>query len=155
MKKKNIVALGGLVTLAALALGGYVYQKQSPLPQKDFYKFVNHDWLKKTEIPKDDVEISSFSELQASIDEELVKDLQDIAEGKLTTNQPAMESAAKFYNQLADEKTREKSGMEAGKPYLKDIENLQSLEDLKKVANQRLEMGLVMPFYSTPEGKKV
>lgn len=99
--------------------------------KNDFYEYVNEDWLKKATIPSDRSSISSFGELDLSL-EKLLKSLIEkwTQDRSSIPNDPYMKEYVKYYSMILDTKKRDELGWEPLRSFLNKIENLTSFKDL-------------------------
>lgn len=157
MKKKTKIILGtsGLV-LAGLAYAGYEFitPDETPIDSKatvssNYYQAINKDWLTQAEIPADQPSVNDFYLLSEDIKTKFSKDLENLASGKESSDLLGMSEFQEFYQLATDYEAREKAGIEPIKPFLKDIENLKSLDDLSQHIVERTKDGLAQPFAIT------
>ena len=101
-------------------------------PQDDFYNYVNGEWMKKTEIPSDRSRWGSFDELRKNTDKntlQILKEAQDDPKYKSGTDQ---RKALDYFASIMDVKGRDKAGVAPLLPYLKQIDQIKSKEDVRK-----------------------
>nr|WP_231961705.1 M13 family metallopeptidase [Urechidicola croceus] len=113
---------------------------QNVSPKEDFFKHVNGSWLENTEIPSDRTRWGSFDELRKKTDEDALAVLKEaIASGDSTlkdaqnVNVSDQMKAVNYFQTIMDTVSRDAQGIEPLKPYLKKIDELQSMADLQKL----------------------
>ena len=154
MKKKTkitLIACG--LALAGLGYGAYQLLTPSDTPidtnatvSSNYYQTINKDWLLEAEIPKDSPAINDFYEMDKEIRETFSTDLENLASGKESSDLAGMTEFIEFYNLATDYDAREKAGITPIQPFLDDIENLNSLDDLSQNMVTRTLDGLAQPF---------
>ena len=111
-------------------------------PSDDFFRYVNGNWLDKTEIPADRTRWAGFLELRKKTDADVLTILNEAIEQgnfpKIKDTQgneidSDQQKAVNYYESIMDTVTRNKQGIEPLKPYLKKIDELQSMADLQKL----------------------
>lgn len=100
--------------------------KNTPTNLKDdFSLYVNKDWLLNTEVPSGQIYISGTAEHKDILQKNIISVLEgkdaSFYEGKL---------AQTFYKTYIDMKTRNKLGVKPLMPFIKEIQNIKTLEDL-------------------------
>ncbi len=110
-------------------------------PNDDFFRYVNGNWLDKTEIPEDRTSWGSFNELRKNTDSDVLTILGDAikqdnfpklkdAQGNLT-RESDQKKAVNFYESIMDTVTRDAQGIDPLKPFLKKIDEIQNIADLE------------------------
>ncbi len=118
---------------------------RSVRPQDDFYRFVNGQWLAKTEIPSDRSNYGAF----ALLEEAAERDLRAIAEGAAKQNAAAGSEQQKigdFYASFMDEAAIESRGLEPLKDELTRVEQIASRQDLARYMGEAQRLGVAHPF---------
>jgi putative endopeptidase len=96
-------------------------------PKNDFFKYVNGNWLKNTEIPSDRTSWGSFNELRKKTDADALAILNDeiknedaeaLKDANSNTTITDQQKAVYIYKSYTDLETRNKNGIEPLKPYL-------------------------------------
>lgn len=149
-----MIGLGaGAIAVACLGIGVYSLSGEHEVPidekatvSSNFYQAINKDWIKKAKIPSDSPVQSVASEIQDNIDKDMMKDVENLVSGKETSDLLGMSEFIEFYKLATDYKAREKEGTAPIQPYLEEIENLKSLEDLSSNISQRTLEGLAQPY---------
>ncbi len=125
-------------------------------PQDDFYRYVNGNWLKNTEIPKSEGVWGSFSE----IDEFNRKTLKAILEESMKKRVGATKGSnwqliGDLYASGMDTVAIDKLGVEPLKPYFAEIEQLKNSDDLLKLmaSFQRASIRTPFTFYIYTDSK--
>ncbi len=99
-------------------------------PQDDFYNYVNGEWMKKTKIPSDRSRWGSFNELRKKTDINTIKVLDEALENQTYEKGTDQWKALAYYQTILDTATRNKQGIEPLKPYLEQIEKLQTKDEV-------------------------
>ncbi|MCF6278984.1 MAG: M13 family metallopeptidase [Flavobacteriaceae bacterium] len=110
-------------------------------PSDNFFKYVNGNWLKNTEIPSDRTRWSSFDELRKKTDADALAILKEaIANGESTLKDAAnvktmtdQQKAVNLFESIMDTVARDKQGINPLKPYLAKINKIQNIDDLQKL----------------------
>ncbi|QZE12238.1 M13 family metallopeptidase [Mycoplasma sp. Ms02] len=103
------------------------------LLKKDFYEYVNKEWLEQTEIPADRSSISSFAELDLHLEDLLKTTTKEWAQGKKTL--PEMKLIHEYvnlYKLILDGDKRAKETWEPAKKYFDELFDLTSFADIAK-----------------------
>ncbi len=106
-------------------------------PQQDFFRYVNGNWLAKTEIPADKGRWGSFDELRENADKQVLAIVQELA---AKTAEPGSDTQkiADFYRSYMDTATLDSLGLEPLKADFAKVDALTSHADLAKLwANYR------------------
>ncbi|QQK08784.1 M13 family metallopeptidase [Miniphocaeibacter halophilus] len=102
---------------------------ERPRLEDDFYEYVNYDWLKNNEIPADKASIGYMEQIQENIDANLKEELDKLLKVE-NIEDPIKNEMIKLYKMLLDFDNIDKLGTKPLEPYLKDIEKIQTIEDL-------------------------
>jgi len=105
-------------------------------PKQDFYNFVNGSWMKRTEIPDDQVRWGGFGVLRKSTDADVLKIIAKAKEsGKYTADTDQAKAIAIFESEL-DTIARNAAGIDPLKSALAKIEAISSVADFQNVMTQ-------------------
>ena len=105
-------------------------------PKQDFYNFVNGSWMKRTEIPDDQVRWGGFGVLRKSTDADVLKIIAKAKEsGKYAADTDQAKALAIFESEL-DTVARNAAGIDPLKPALAKIEAISSVADFQNVMTQ-------------------
>jgi len=126
-------------------------------PKNDFFKYVNGNWLKNTEIPSDRTSWGSFNELRKETDSVVLEiinrvindenaDLLIDAENKIPETS-SQQKAIYLYQSFSNFENRNKLGIKPLKPSLNDIEELKDLEGLQNYTTEMQSLGGKGDFY--------
>ncbi len=101
-------------------------------PQQDFFRYVNGNWLAKTEIPADKGRWGSFDELRENADKQVLAIVQELA---AVTAEPGTDAQkiADFYRSYMDIPTLDKLGLEPLKADFAKVDAVTSHADLAKL----------------------
>jgi len=94
----------------------------------NFYQTVNKSWLEKNAIPDDKIEVSSFSEIDDKVKSQSKEFFSEILKQK--NPNPEVKMMTDFYLSFTNMKERNKSGIEPLSKTLKQIDAIQSYEEL-------------------------
>ena len=140
--KKNLVYV---LTLSSLMVGfaqeeseetigiNLEYMDKSVKPSDDFFRFVNGNWLDKNEIPADRTRWGSFDELRKKTDDDMKVILNEALQNAAYTNETDQGKALNLYRSIMDTVSRNKLGIKPLEPYLKKINAVKNVSDLKKL----------------------
>ncbi|KAF1295594.1 peptidase M13 [Enterococcus sp. JM4C] len=117
------------------------------LLKKDFYEYVNYDWLKTAEIPADKPATGSFNELSVGIENLLMKEVKDMAQDIASAPSELMKEFLKYYQLATDFDAREATGTAPLLPLLNKIDSLQSFADLNAQFPEWTFTGMALPVY--------
>ncbi len=95
--------------------------------QDDFFLAVNHDWLANAEIAQGEVDTSSFAEREQEVQVELQAILNDD-----TLDSHEAKLVQRLYQDVMDMDTRNRLGVEPLMPYIDEIRNIRSIEELSE-----------------------
>ncbi|HHX69245.1 MAG: M13 family metallopeptidase [Miniphocaeibacter sp.] len=102
---------------------------EKPRLEDDFYEYVNYDWLKDNEIPEDKISLGYMEQIQENIDVGLKEELDNLVKAE-NIEDPVKNEMIKLYKMLLDFDNIDKLGTKPIEPYLKEIEEIQTVEDL-------------------------
>jgi len=114
----------------------------STTPKEDFFRYVNGQWLDKTEIPADKTSWGSFNELRQKTNDDVLSILNEaIEQGEFPKIKDAQgneidsdqEKAVNYYATIMDTVARNKQGLAPLNPYLVKIDELKTLKDLQEL----------------------
>ena len=112
--------------------------------QDDLFEYVNHDWLEKAVIPDDKPRIGGFSDLDVGVEEQLIKDLNEMCETGVYPND-YLKRACVLYKAVKDVKKRNKLG---AKPVYKTLARIYKLSSVSQL-NRNLK-DFVLERYPLP-----
>lgn len=111
-------------------------------PNDDFFRYVNGNWLDKTEIPDDQTSWGGFNQLRKATDADVLTILSDAieednfpklkdAEGNLITSD--QQKAVYYYQSIMDTVARNEQGIKPIQPFLTKIDEVKNLNDLQEL----------------------
>jgi len=109
------------------------YMDKSVKPSDDFFRFVNGNWLDKNEIPADRTRWGSFDELRKKTDDDMKVILNEALLNPTYTDNTDQGKALNLYRSIMDTVSRNKLGIKPLEPYLKKINTVKNVSDLKKL----------------------
>ena len=109
------------------------YMDKSVKPSDDFFRFVNGNWLDKNEIPADRTRWGSFDELRKKTDDDMKVILNEALQNPAYTNETDQGKALNLYRSIMDTVSRNKLGIKPLEPYLKKINAVKNVSDLRKL----------------------
>ena len=101
------------------------------LASQDFFQFVNGTWLKNTEIPADRSRWGSFDELRKKSSENVLSVLSEAMESDKYSAGTDQHKAVTFYKTAMDTIQINKMGLSPISPFLKEIENISTTEEVQ------------------------
>lgn len=131
------------------------YRSSDIKPSVDFYQYVNDGWLKETQIPADQSNYGSFSEL----DDEAKAAIRALIEEAAAKNAPVGSESQKvgdFFKSLTNIEHRNSLGMEPIKSLLDPIEKVKSKKQLDQAVARLFRIGLAGPFaaFVSPDARQ-
>ena len=119
------------------------YMDTTVRPQDDFYRYVNGKWLDETRIPPDRSRWGSFDELRKQTDLNVLSLLQEAVREKRYEPHSDEGKALTYFQSYLDSTRRAQTGIFPALPYLKQIDALQSKNELTGV------MAAHEPYFSS------
>lgn len=102
--------------------------------QDDFYEVINKEWISKTKLDKGDVSYSTFEELASNVNKKIYKIIMDIQCNRDRYDKNSDElKILKLYENYLDNQARNKAGIMPIEKYMKDIDNINTIDDLRKI----------------------
>ena len=124
------------------------YMDLSVNPGDDFFRFVNGTWYDNTEIPNDRTRWGSFDELRQNTDKDALAILKKAAEAHDLDAKSDQAKAVALFETYLDDATRNSVGVTPLKPYLDQINAIQTPADVTKLINDLADEG-GLGFYSS------
>lgn len=115
-------------------------------PQDDLYEAVNGEWLEKAVIPDDRPTTGGFADLDQGVEKLLMKDFEEFASGKKTTDILEAKSAIELYKKYIDVKRRNEEGIKPILPLLDEIKSLKDMKELNEKAHKLSLDSMPLPF---------
>ncbi|MDR0846114.1 MAG: M13 family metallopeptidase [Lactobacillales bacterium] len=97
--------------------------------KNDFYEYVNHDWLEKTEIPADKPVIAAFSQIDEDVEKLLIEDLRQFAAGEKVYEDENFKKFIQYYQVALNVEERNRLGATPIKGLLDEVEALNDFAD--------------------------
>jgi len=115
-------------------------------PKEDFYKYVNGNWLKKTEIPSDRTSWGSFNELRKKTDDDVLAILEEEMKNKALKDSKQKEitdqqKAVYLFQSYTDLATRNKNGIQLIMPLLKKVDQIKNIKDVQNFMTETQPYG--------------
>ncbi len=104
--------------------------------QDDFYKFINENWEKRTQIPSTKPAWGSFTELFEKNQDFLKEMINGLKKKKLSENSDEKKILA-LYNSYSDMKRRNKEGIS---PLKKDLDRINAIKNIKDFEKYTIEV---------------
>ncbi len=125
-------------------------------PCKDFFRYANGGWIRRSEIPADLPRWGSFNELQEQNYAALKDVLTEAARSASSAQDANARKLGTFYGTCMDSSTVESAGITPLEEELKRIEGIKSREDVESAIGRLHRMGIpaAFAFRSTPDAKK-
>ena len=121
-------------------------KKETARIQDDLYQHINGEWIKNAVIPSDKPMTGGFSTLADDVEQLLIDDCNQFAEGKEQPDIPAIKDAVRLYKKALDLKARGDAGMKPLFPLLEKIKNITSVGELNEKNKELLFDGVPFPF---------
>jgi putative endopeptidase len=131
--------------IPALNLNG---MNKSANPADDFYDYANGTWLKNNPVPESESRWGSFNEIVEQNNVLLSQILQEAAKNKTAKPNSAIDKVGKFYRVYMDTAKRETQGISPVLPYLKQIDAINSKEQLIQTIAKFHKIGIRCLFGS-------
>lgn len=113
--------------------------------KNDLYEAVNGEWIKDAKIPDDKPATGGFNDLVDEIDKQLMKDLDEYADGKKTSDEPRFNEMIKLYRLAKNFDFRKKVGPRPLKRLLASLEGLSSYDEYQAQWRNWVLSGLPSP----------
>jgi putative endopeptidase len=107
------------------------YMDKTVKPSDDFFRYVNGNWLDKTEIPADRTTWGSFNELRKKTDKDALEILAEASKNPKYKSNTDQGKAINLYKTIMDTLGRNKQGLSPLKPYLAKINAIKNTKDLE------------------------
>ena len=121
------------------------YQSKTVKPGDNFYEFVNQGWLEATEIPADQSNYGSFSEL----DDEAKEAIRALIEEAAAENAAAGSDSQKvgdFFKSLTDIEHRNSLGTQPIEPLLAKVREIKTKKQLATALAELFRIGIAGPL---------
>ena len=105
-------------------------------PQDDFYKFINENWEKRTQIPSTKPAWGSFTELFEK-NQDFLKDMINGLKKKKLSENSDEKKILTLYNSYSDMKRRNKEGIS---PLKKDVDRINAIKNIKDFEKYTIEV---------------
>lgn len=119
---------------------------QAPTIQTNFYQTINKEWLNGSWVSSALPGYNEFTRLQMAINDQLLADLQTMADGQLATTTPDQAEFVKLYKKGFDVQTRRADGVESVKPLLDEMTAVQSFDELLAASQDWIIKDYPLPF---------
>ncbi|MTI38076.1 M13 family metallopeptidase, partial [Fulvivirga lutimaris] len=110
-------------------------------PADDFFRFVNGNWVDKTEIPGDQGRWGSFNELREQTNETVLNVLESAAKSDKYAAGTDQRKAADFYAIGMDSLLAERAGVQPLQPHLEQIASISDVTSLQKYLSEQETYG--------------
>jgi putative endopeptidase len=107
------------------------YMDRTVKPSDNFFRYVNGNWLDKTEIPADRTTWGSFNELRKKTDKDALEILAEASKNPKYKSNTDQGKAINLYKTIMDTLGRNKQGLSPLKPYLAKIDAVKNTKDLE------------------------
>ncbi|MEO5603181.1 MAG: M13 family metallopeptidase [Cyclobacteriaceae bacterium] len=114
------------------------YMDTTTKPSDDFFQYVNGGWLAANEIPADQGNWGSFTELRETNQEVLLNILNKAGENEQYKEGSDQRKAANFYSVGMDSLLAERAGVSVLKSYLESIASIRNKKDLQDYLEQAM-----------------
>ncbi|MDR3333203.1 MAG: M13 family metallopeptidase [Synergistaceae bacterium] len=141
-----IFAALALFALGAGGCGGGGGLASAVRLEDDYYAYVNADWLAETEIPPDEAWVSAFTEIETEIRATLIADLDAMASGTKSADNPGIKMAVEYYRLFRDFDKRDLDGFAPASADFSRIDALENLAGLSSLASAWIYDVMPLPF---------
>ena len=122
------------------------YFDDSVAAQQDFYRHINGEWLKTTDIPADKSNYGSFTKLADDAEAQIHQLLEEAA--KVTESEDAsLKKIGAYYGTFMDTEKAEALGITPLQPMFDSIDALSSKDELPVMWASLIRQGVNMPLY--------
>ncbi|MGY6172347.1 M13-type metalloendopeptidase [Candidatus Mycoplasma pogonae] len=116
--------------------------------KKDFYRYINQEWLKQAQIPGDRSSISGFGELDINIEKLLMNLSADWANGKQAVpSDELIKNYVEMYKLAMDKTKRAELGFQPVVKYLNQIQDLKCFKDVAAAMYSMRHIWSFAPFF--------
>lgn len=115
-------------------------------PQDDFYRYVNGQWIARTEIPADKSNYGSFTQLADDAQVKLRAIIDRTAALKNTKPGSDEQKLGDFFNSFMNETLTEQLGYKPLEGLLGEVKSLNSHSDVTKMFGKLYRLGVTTPF---------
>lgn len=122
------------------------YMDTSVSPKNDFYRYVNGKWLDSIQIPEDETVWGGFNKLAKDTRADVLAILDRARNDENLDPNSDQAKAVYVYQSIMDTESRNKTGYEPIKPYMQQIESVQSLGEMQPLLVELSRKGL-SPFF--------
>ncbi len=123
------------------------YMDTSVSPKNDFYRYVNGRWLDSVQIPEDETVWGGFNKLAKDTRSDVLAILDKARNDENLDPSSDQAKAVYVYQSIMDTENRNKTGYEPIKPYMQQIQGVQSLGEMQPLLVELSRKGL-SPFFS-------
>ncbi|MCW6675562.1 M13 family metallopeptidase [Aerococcaceae bacterium NML171108] len=145
--KTHLTKIFGIILLLSSIifspLGGFAQESRI---QDDLYQYVNKTWIEQAELTPDVPIVDNSSDINDEMGAQLHTDLFSMIFGELEVPNEALAQFVTFYRIASDFERREREGAAPIQPYLRQIESIESIADLQKIATTFHVDGIPFPF---------
>ena len=120
-------------------------------PSDNFYRFVNGNWIDKTEIPSDKTAWGSSEQLFQETETDALKILKEAVNNPQYQSNSDQGKTISFYKSITDTVARNKQGIDPIKPYLAKINAIKNNQELQQVLMEMQPIGGI-GFFSVDIG---
>ena len=136
MKKNKILIISAILLIFGILVGSYYSkdlfhnssQKNDPTLNDDFYETINSEYLASIEIPEEEYQWGTLSEIGKKIENDENEIVKEILKNK--DNNPNMYT---YYQNLLNKEARDKLGFSPIKQYMDKIDSAQNMTELMNV----------------------
>jgi len=115
-------------------------------PQDNFYRYINGGWMNSHEIPGDKTAIGSFYDLRDKADDDVKAIIEELAATQGLKNGSDEQKVADLFRSYMDNEKRNAAGITPITSILKEIDNLQSKDDLATFFGKHSTTGVSNPL---------
>lgn len=132
-----------------------ITQIRSKSPQEtrledDFYAAINKKWLDETKIPEWESSISPFSDMEESIKNLMITDLDNLLDESYISDKN-VKNTIEFYRLLTNKEQRENPDYSEILDFFSQVDQIETIEDLQDSFAEFTLRGSALPIYLTVE----
>ncbi|MFZ4621650.1 MAG: M13 family metallopeptidase, partial [Bacteroidota bacterium] len=121
---------------------------EGPSPTKNFYEWVNHDWMKSTEIPADKPGMNNFIVIREQVNKEIADLLTSLAKKPNPTDSDV--KINRIYQSFMDMDRRNAKGISPLLPDLRRIDSAKTYDDIAVLFASLQKIGVASPIIMEP-----
>lgn len=131
--------------------GDWSVDPSTATAKQNFYYYVNGKWQAQAQIPADKSQIGVSSDMQNTVDKEMIGDLNDFVNGDKQTGSQQLQQAVDYYQKAYDTQLIKTSGLDSVKADVQQIQDIKNYDDFNQQLASFEKQGFDVPFDVEPE----